>query len=335
MGKGIYTIDCTSANPHQQALIQAAHRLGIETVVERDPARDACDRVIYRIGERSVTIIDGCIYPGLTPQVDALCANKHRTKSVFRYCGIPSPHSIQVDRHAVTLQQEIEAFIADFSIGSQFVCKPTQGTNGEGVSMGLTDVESLITAIQRTAADTLVIEEQADGRDLRLQIIGDRIVAACIREPAYVIGDGQSSVQQLMAARDLFIQSQNPQNRLIVTDETLQLLEKAGMTLDDCPATGEKVSVKQVANIGQGGMAIDVTDTLHERFQIWVECLARNLPLDIFGLDLISPDPETDPLENNTVALEINAQPQWLHHTFSERRQHNIPKLILEYLLFS
>ncbi|RMG60717.1 MAG: hypothetical protein D6722_20560, partial [Bacteroidetes bacterium] len=83
-----------------------------------------------------------------------------------------------------------------------------------------------------------------------------------------------------------------------------------------------------VSNMAQGGHALDVTERVHPRYQTYMDRLARALDLRLFSLDVMTPAPEADPDQAARV-LEINAQPAWLHHTFSEGRQHDIPALIL------
>jgi hypothetical protein len=81
--------------------------------------------------------------------------------------------------------------------------------------------------------------------------------------------------------------------------------------------------------MGQGGVAEDVTDSLHPLYYEWIERIAARFRVGIFAFDCISSDPTADPLENSAT-LELNAKAQWMHHTFTEGRQHDIPTLILK-----
>ncbi len=106
---------------------------------------------------------------------------------------------------------------------------------------------------------------------------------------------------------------------------------RAGRTLESVLAAGEEVRLKTISNMSVGGVAVDVTDRIHPDYARWVEAVAARLGLDIFALDIVAADPAAEPGSSASV-LEINPRPQWLHHTFSERRTHDIPGLILDHL---
>ena len=81
--------------------------------------------------------------------------------------------------------------------------------------------------------------------------------------------------------------------------------------------------------MGQGGVATDVTDQLHPRYHDWVRRIVEFLNVGYFALDIIGESAAADPL-NTAKALEINAKPEWMHHTFSEVRTHDIAEILLD-----
>ena len=324
-------------DPHQQALLQAAPRLGVSATLRPDLVPPSFveaprDAVTYSRGDRAVTIFVGRSFPDLTAEVCALCADKHRTKAYLAGLGLPVPAGLCLPRGADPAQQH--AALAALP-GGTFVAKPLDGTNGEGVHMDLHTPAQIAAAVAHLIAHSaVVVEAQIAGRDLRLQAIGGRLVAGCVREPAQVVGDGRTPVSALAEARDRVVQAQNPQNRLLLDAESLRLLAEQGLTRASIPAPGQVVVLKRVANIGQGGAPVDVTDALHPGYAAWCARIAAALGLSIFGLDVIAADPSADPdVPGAAAILELNAQPQWLHHTFSEGRTHDIPALLLGALL--
>ena len=50
----------------------------------------------------------------------------------------------------------------------------------------------------RAESEHVIVERYAPGDDYRLLVIGDRLIAAARRAPAQVIGDGRSTVAQLV-----------------------------------------------------------------------------------------------------------------------------------------
>ena len=80
--------------------------------------------------------------------------------------------------------------------------------------------------------------------------------------------------------------------------------------------------------MAQGGIAIDVTQEIHPAYHQWVSALADFLGTPYFGLDIMTTDYSLDPYQHAKV-LEINARAEWLHHTFSEVRTHDMAGMIL------
>ncbi len=320
---------------HQRKLIEAAAALGISVTLLRDRWR--ADAVLFEYGGHREVVFEGRVYSGLSAHTDLICADKHITKEILRELGIPCPASI-VFRPTGADAEIAELLGSDLGDGRDrvYVCKPLRGTDGHGVAMNLARAEEII-AHARSLADQyqeFLLEEQIAGRDLRIQAVGGRLVAACIREPAFVTADGNRSLEELIAEHNRIIQAQNPHNLLVVDDATRELMAAQELSLATIPEACRKVRLKYVANMGQGGVAIDVTDALHPRYEHWVAAISARLAVRTFALDAITTDVGADPIEA-TRAIELNACAQWLHHTFSRGRTHDIPTMVLRDLFCS
>ncbi|MCB9761873.1 MAG: hypothetical protein H6739_18735 [Alphaproteobacteria bacterium] len=320
-------------DPHSAALIRRAGELGIE-VQDLGPCW-GLDAVRFRAAGRAVLVIEGAIYPGLSHAVNLICDSKVACKAALEELGIPTPPGLTLPRGlpGPRVAAQIEAFVAAQPGDARFVCKPVVGTNGVGVSMDL----STPAAINRAALALLaegdaLVELQIQGRDLRLHAISGRLVAACVREPASFLGDGRDTVVAHVARKAAQIRARNPQNDLVIDAQVLALLAEQGLTPDAIPAAGQVVRLKRVANVAQGGVPWDVTDSLHPDYAGWMARIAEGTGLSIFALDVMTPDHRAPPAAG-AWALEINARPQWLHHTFSEGRQHDIAGMTLRALL--
>ena len=251
--------------------------------------------------------------------------NKQLGKLACSKLNIPSPQSILFQNPK---DKSLESF---FGKNKKYVCKPPAGSEGVGVEMNFTNLEAIEDYWNRNQhlGPVFMLEEQIEGEDLRMQVVGGKIIAACTREPAFVIGDGTNNLNQLIENRQKVIKSQNPMNDLVVDKATLDLLEKQNLDLSDIPVAGQKVVLKELANMSQGAVAIDKMDDLHERYQIWIDQLVEYLEVDYFAIDFITKSFTEDPA-TNAILLEINAKPEWLHHTFSENRQHDIAAIVLD-----
>jgi len=312
-------------DPHSLKLIEAASRMGIAW---EDHSQDwRMDVLDFSHRGRTARVIDGRIYPWLTYQQELLCDQKFATKALFRDLGIPTPAALIFD-HQEKSREIISDFLTNFD---PVVCKPLKGTDGHAVGMNL-HVKSEVLA-HVSAYDSFyeewILEEQVGGDDLRIQVIGGKIMAACVRRPASVFGNGKDDLRHLIAARNELIKQQNPYNFLEIDRTTLDLIEAQQMTLDSVPKEGREVQLKHVSNMSQGGRAVDCTDGLHRGFQTWIDQIVGATGLRTFAFDALCTDPSGSPFKH-TKALELNAKAQWMHHTFSDVKTHDIPSMILQ-----
>jgi cyanophycin synthetase len=144
-------------------------------------------------------------------------------------------------------------------------------------------------------------------------VVGGKLVAAARREPANVIGDGQSTVQKLIDKVNEDPRRSDGHSTslsLIKIDAVaLGVLLAQGMTPDTIPPVGKKVLVRRNANLSTGGTAADVTDEVHPDVARHAIEAARVVGLDIAGVDMVAQD-ISQPLQGQRgVIVEVNAGP--------------------------
>ncbi|MBK7409919.1 MAG: ATP-grasp domain-containing protein [Saprospirales bacterium] len=273
----------------------------------------------------SELLIDGVPTSWINVRSQFYCDNKQLTKLAYEALHIPHPRSVTFKTPA---DPSLNAF---FKEGKQYVCKPLDNTNGLGVVMHIRSLEMVEAYFEEFnyLNTQYLLEEQVEGKDLRIQVIRGKIVAACIREPAFVVGNGHDSLETLIEQRRAIMRTQNPDNSLEIDSASKALLAQQGISLSDIPPKDQKVSLKYVSNMAQGGMATDVTDEIHPLYREWATALSSYLNTGYMGLDFITTDPQQNPLAHAWI-LEINARAEWLHHTFSERKQHDMAGIILK-----
>ena len=310
---------------HQQKIIAAAKDLGI--TVEDLSEKWQTEVVKLSWGTQEELVFAGVVFSSLTFQAHFIAENKQLGKEVMASLGLPVLPGLILKKDRID-QAEVEAFLDQHGA---IVCKPLAGTNGEGVGMDLGTVQAVMDHCAHLAefTDRFLLEKQAVGKDLRLQAIGGHLVAACERVPTTITGDGRQTVRQLISQKASDAAANNPENTVLIDQQVLDLLNAKGFSLNSIPAIGRVVQIKKVANMAQGATAVDVTDKLHSRYGVWIEHIAAALNLPLFSLDLMVENFYDEPQEKASI-LEINAQPAWAHHTFSERRTHDIPRMILE-----
>lgn len=320
--------------PQQKLLIEAALARGYQ--VEDMQESWHTEGIRIKKGDQQKIILKGAVYESMNKVMEIITGNKHASKNFLDECNIPTPKSVFFSRDLKEDQKKALQQQFKDQPNQSWVCKPVFGIHGDGILMNVHSLEQISKHLSLIPDNYTkwLLEEFVPGTDIRIQTIAGKLVAACRREPAYVIGDGRSSIQQLADVRHEVIQKQNIVNHLVIDHVSEQLLEQQGLVKTDIPEKDQKVILKEVANMSQGAYAVDITDELHEGYFKMVEEICQALSMEIIAIDAISQDHKKDPYKHAKV-LEVNARPHWLQHTFSERKQHDIPGLIIESLFAS
>lgn len=193
------------------------------------------------------------------------------------------------------------------------VVKPAMGEQGRGISVGVRSPEELPDAIRRAEAvgGHVVLEQFCKGQDLRIVVIGYKVVAAAIRRPAEVTGNGESTIAQLIERQSARrAAATGGESRIPVDAETERCLAEQGLTLESVPATGQRVQVRKTANLHTGGTIHDVTAELHPVLRDAAEAAARALHIPVVGLDFLVDAPDSP----DYVVIEANERPGLANH---------------------
>jgi len=192
---------------------------------------------------------------------ESIAQDKELTKQLLNAAGVPVPLG-----RPVTDQED--AWAAAQEIGFPVVVKPQDGNQGKGVTVNITTRDQLDAAHASAAHHgEVMVEKFLPGFDFRLLVVGDKLVAAARRDPPQVIGDGTSSVRRLID-----VVNQDPRRgeghstsltKIRLDDIAIGRLEDQGMTPESVPARGQRVVLRNNANLSTGGSATDVTDTVH------------------------------------------------------------------------
>ena len=243
---------------------------------------------------------------------ESIAQDKELTKTLLQSAGVPVPAG-----RPVTSAEDAWAAACEIGIenGCPVVVKPQDGNQGKGVTVNLTTregVEAAYAAAFRISDDVLV-ERFLPGQDHRILVVGNKLVAAARREPPTVIGDGVRSVRQLV---DLV--NSDPRRgeghatcltKIRFDDIALARLAEDGLTADSIPARGQRVILRNNANLSTGGTATDVTDDVHPDFAARAIAAAQMVGLDLAGVDIVCSDVLRPLEEQNGGIVELNAAP--------------------------
>ena len=167
--------------------------------------------------------------------------------------------------------------------------------------------------------DEVIVEQFLEGFDFRFLVIAGRFICAAQRVPAFVVGDGKRTIEELVAEvnRDprRGIGHEKILTKIEIDDLSLALLARRNLTPQSVPPAGETVDMKSTANLSTGGISRDVTDSVHPSNIHLMERIARIIGLDIAGIDVISPTVEKPIAEVGGGIVEVNAAPGFRMHT--------------------
>ena len=148
----------------------------------------------------------------------------------------------------------------------QVVVKPCDSEQGHGISVDIRNETALQEAIKYASAydNEVLLEEFVKGKDLRIIVIDYQTVAAAVRKPAEVVGNGRDGIGTLIRKQSRRRQAAtNGESKIPTDDITRQCVEKQGHKFEDVLPEGEILYVRDTANLHTGGTIHDVTRELH------------------------------------------------------------------------
>lgn len=234
------------------------------------------------------------------------CDDKLLTRRVLQAAALP----VAPGRLA-TGDAADDAFLAEHG---SVVVKPCRGEGGAGISVGVTDVTRLRDAVAaaRRLCDRVLLEALVEGDDLRVLVIDGAVVAASIRRPPEVTGDGRRTVRQLIEARNAARAAELGEDLVTPVDGMAEAAVRAGgHELDDVLPAGEELAVRRTANLHRGGTIHDVTAGLHPDLADLALRAATAIELPVAGVDLLAEDPTAS---GTAVVIEVNEQPGLANH---------------------
>ncbi|WP_210528736.1 cyanophycin synthetase [Rubellimicrobium arenae] len=293
--------------PTTAALVQEAERRGI-------PVARLDGDSLMRLGQgrHQKRIRASCT--DLTSQVATdIAGDKDLTKALLSEAGLPVPRG-------ATVRSRDDAVEAARRLGFPVVAKPLDGNHGRGVNTGLASDHDVRWAFDQAAPEgaAVIVEQMMPGDDHRILVVGGRVVAAARRLPPIAIGDGASTIREIVAEMNRDprrgVGHEAVLTRIEIDDCMEHFLASQGLGPDSVLRPGQEVRLRPTANLSTGGTATDVTDIMHPGTRLAAERAARIVGLDIAGIDLVCPDITRPLSETGGGIVEVNAGPGFRMH---------------------
>ncbi len=233
------------------------------------------------------------------------CDDKRQTRRIVGDAGIKVPRG-----RLATFDEGDHEFLAEVG---DVVVKPTRGEQGKGITVGVDGTDELDRALARAREQhpDVLIEQRAEGEDLRLVVIDGKVVAAAVRRPAEIIGTGHHTVRQLIEAQSRRrAAATGGESRIPVDAVTESTVAEAGWSFDDVLPEGQRLRVRRTANLHQGGTIHDVTAEVNPELRRVAVKAAEAIGIPVTGIDLLVPDVTRD----EYVFIEANERPGLANH---------------------
>ncbi len=253
----------------------------------------------------------------------AIARNKNRTYRILEHFHLPCPRAVVLMSNGSLehVSGEIKA------LRKPYVVKPLRGSLGKGVSVKLNGSDQVADAIQfaRKTHNSVLIEEFIAGTNYRVTVFQDKVLDILERIPAYVIGDGTSTVQQL-------IDQKNETRQVFglkpirIDQELKRFIKDHDVALSAVPARGKRIDLRLNCNMGAGGEArrIDLRRDVHpDNLRMFADA-TREIGLTLAGIDFITPDLSRSWRSVRCAINEINRAPMLDIHYFADFAMNNV-----------
>ncbi|MEU6073164.1 N-acetylglutaminylglutamine synthetase [Micromonospora sp. NPDC047074] len=287
-------------NPYARIVADEAMRRGIRVEVT-DPAWGE-----LRLSNGGRAVLTRESLSELTSAVAmSRCDDKRVTRRILAEAGLSVPRG-----RTATGDEGDVAFLTEVG---RAVVKPARGEQGNGITVGVRNPEALAAAVELAArfCPDVLIEEMRTGEDLRVIVIDHEVVAAAIRRPASITGDGVHDVAELIERQSRRrAAATGGESRIPLDDMTRDVLAEAGHEPHDVLSEGQVLAVRRTANLHTGGTIHDVTRELHPAIAEACVAASRALDIPVTGLDLLVDAPDRP----EHVFIEANERPGLANH---------------------
>ena len=205
-------------------------------------------------------------------------------------------------------------------VGFPLVIKPIDGNHGRGITVDINTYEEALEGYHeaKEVSRRVIVEKYITGEDFRLLVINHVLVAAAKRTPAHVIGNGKNTIVELVEEVNKDPRRgyghEKELTAITINSLTKTIIADAGYTEDSVLPDGERLILKDTANLSTGGTAEDVTDRVHPANVSMAERISKIIDLDICGIDIMASDISKPLSETGGAVLEVNAGPGFRMH---------------------
>lgn len=310
-------------NTNSRILIQTALKLGIKIELldeEKIKLRLSKDNKSHIVTKKSF---------GLNPShAIRLTRNKNQTTELLAKHDIPVSNAVEINFLSELKTADLPPFPT--------VLKPSEGEKGHDVYVGIRDKKKLHETTRHAlkTVNSLIIQQQLEGADLRFFVLNGKVIGAARRHPPQITGDGKRTIKELIHNHNQKLLDERKrigrrmQNRILNWSRVKWHLKNQGLSLQTILAKGKAITLYPIANFQAGGTVETIPiNKIRTSIIELVEKTAKLTGLVICGIDIITKDftrPKLNGKQNytkpadtrtilaekpNATVLEVNSDP--------------------------
>lgn len=288
--------------------IAAADDLGLSYSVAKD-GRGRRYIQLRRSDGSHMADIEPVLLPGCSEATRTICNNKITTATVLDRKGIRTPFT------SISRMDDIDrAYEEAFRDASQVVIKARALTLGRGVFLNVTKdnfrehFAACLEMQKQSRRPDALVQEMVPGFEMRATVVEGELDNVLVRIPAYVVGDGTSTIDRLIDAKnERRSRCAYFGTKPIARDHNLRsYLQAYGLAGSQVPKDGERVLLSSISNASYGGETAIVTDLVSDQIKdTAVRAVAAVPGLRTAGVDVMAESFDSDA----PVVLELNSFP--------------------------
>ncbi len=239
--------------------------------------------------------------------------DKYEVKKFFAKHGFPQAEGkmfLCFNKH------KIRSYVA--TLGFPVVVKPRTGTFSRHVTTNIKTMHELDVALSKVLeySPWCIIEKYFEDISVYRMTVTDDMSVFCLQQvPAFVTGDGHSTIEELVAEKNKeilhgFIRTQHPVLHALQIDHSLVFDTK------HIPQENAVVYLQKDPFLRTGGDTFEVTTLIHPDTIALAKDIAKKSKLTLVGIDFMINDISTSWKETPCGLLEINTMPSIEMHRY-------------------
>lgn len=258
-------------------------------------------------------------YPNNSNLGRIICKDKFLTQRFLDYANIKTPKGRMFNPAEFKKAKEFISDNPDFA----FVLKPVSMSMSLGTFLNV-DKNSIdnawnesfkIQSKYKVKNPRVLIQEQIVGLELRVIVVEGKIGSAVFRAPGNICGDGESTIKDLIEAKNLSRSEHNYLNRnpLKINDNLIENLKNKNLTLNSVLNSGEYCILYSQSSIATGREVFEVTKYLDPNiFKQVLDAVTAIPGAHTAGVDIFVEDLDA----HQGTIIEVNLNPAFQLHYY-------------------